>query len=255
MASATEFSVPRIGADSGFNNYVLRAIDDAARDFLRARLIVRELRAGEVVLEQGVRPDHAIFVESGVISIISPMENGRMIEKVSVGMETYFGFPLALGIPDFMAPNACIVQVPGSALLLPIADLREALVRFPSFMTTTQRSAFALLQQTMQAVACTSLHSATQRISRWLLLAHDRCHSDELDLTQQALSDILGLRRATVSNACSEMQASGVITYRRGSMMVLDRMKLEALACECYRQAWRAGLLPLLLAEQERKRP
>ena len=235
MASSADFSVPRIGADSGFNNYILRAIDDEAREFLRPRLIARELRSGEVVLERGARPDHAIFVESGVISIMSPMENGRMIEKVSVGMETYFGFPLALGIPDFMAPNACIVQVPGTALLLPIADLRESLVRFPSLMTTTQRSAFALLQQTMQAVACTSLHSATQRISRWLLLAHDRCHSDELHLTQQALSDILGLRRATVSNACSEVQSAGAFAYRRGSIGELDKAKLECLGCECYR--------------------
>ena len=254
MRLSAECEEPRVGVDCGFNNYILRAIDEDARDFLRARLIPRELLSGEMMLEQGARLDHAIFVEAGVISIMSPMESGRKVEKVSVGLETYFGFPLAMDITDFIVPNHCIVQVPGRALLLPIADLREALEQFPSLGIATRRSAFALLQQTMQAVACTSLHSATQRVSRWLLQAHDRCHGGELELTQQALSEILGLRRATVSNACSVIQTEGAVAYKRGSIVVVDRAKLESLACECYRLAWRAGHLPLSMAEREQSR-
>ena len=88
--------------------------------------------------------------------------------------------------------------------------------------------------QLMQAVACASVHSAIQRLSTWLLQADDRTHSDSFDITQRTLADVLGFRLATISESCNRLLGLGAIRYSRGTLSIVDRVLLEAQACECY---------------------
>lgn len=222
-------------------NRVVRALRPAAQDFLAKRLTTRATVAGEVIYEDGAPFTHAVFPHHGVFSLMARMQNGKTVEKASIGVEGFLGFALILGGGN--AISTSVVQVPGYASWLSIADLDEALAEFECVRETMLRYAKSLITQLMESVACNSLHSAEQRLGRWLLHAHDRIDGDRFMITQQALSEILGLRRATVSETCSQLQSVGILDYSRGVITIVDRLALERRACECYRRVCRASLL------------
>lgn len=168
------------------------------------------------------------------------MEDGRSVEKTSIGLEGLLGFVLLMGGNG--ALSRTVVQVPGYASWISIADLDTALETFPCVRETMLRYAKLLITQTMESVACISQHRAEQRVSRWLLQAHDRVQGDVFQITQQAVSDILGLRRATVNEICSRLQEEKILTYVRGSLTILDRPGLERRTCECYHRIRRLSL-------------
>jgi CRP-like cAMP-binding protein len=229
-----------IGGDLEIRNRVLLSLRPAAQDFLSRRLITSHTFAGQIIYEDGAPFTHAVFPHDGVLSLMANMESGRSVEKASIGPEGFLGFVLIMG--GSRAVSTSTVQVPGYASWLALTDLHEALAQFECVRQAMLRYAAALITQLMESVACNSLHSAEQRVSRWLLQASDRVAGDSFQLTQQALSEVLGLRRATVSDVCSELQVAGILEYSRGTVTVSDRRSLEHRACECYARIHRAWL-------------
>lgn len=213
-------------------NRILKSLRPAAQQFIAERVITRRVFAGEVINEDNQPFTHAVFPHEGVISLMARMSDGKSVEKTSIGLEGFLGFVHIMGGGE--AVSRSVVQVPGYASWLSIAHLDEALEEFTCVRETMLRYAKSLIVQLMETVACNSLHSAEQRIVQWLLLAHDRVDGDLFSITQQAVADVLGLRRATVSEVCSQLMAAGLLNYARGEIEVRQREGLESRACECY---------------------
>jgi len=185
-----------------------------------------------VLFEEDEPITHAIFPQSGVLSMMAEMKDGRTVEKASIGNEGFVGFTYLMG--GTSVGSRTVVQVPGYATWLSIGDLEEAMARFVCVREAMLRYAKALIVQLMEVVACNSLHTAEQRVSGWLLLADDRMQGQSFNLTQEALARGLALRRATVSEICSILLHEGAISYSRGQMTILNRQRLHDHACECY---------------------
>lgn len=175
---------------------------------------------------------HAYFVETGVISVLSIMRDRTAIETATIGCEGMIGLPVYQGV-DAVAEQA-FVQVPGDAHRMPAAVFRDLSHRLPTLSRTLDRYAVCLFTLAAQCSGCNRVHSMEQRLARWLLMVHDRMPDDTFELTQDFLSQMLGVRRATVSETASQLQQAGIIAYTRGRVTILDRHGLENASCECY---------------------
>lgn len=175
---------------------------------------------------------HVYFVESGVISVLSVMRDRRAIETATIGCEGVIGLPVFLGVDT--VPEQAFVQVPGEAYRMPAASFRDLSQRLPTLARALNRYAACLFTLAAQCSGCNRVHSMEQRMARWLLMVHDRMPGDSFELTQDFLSQMLGVRRATVSETASHLQQAGLISYSRGRVTVDDRDGLERVACECY---------------------
>ena len=144
-----------------------------------------------------------------------------------------------VGIALFMGggtmPNRAVVQSAGGAIRMKARVLQDEFARGGKFQLVLLRYTQALITQISQTAVCNRLHSVEQQLCRWLLLSHDRLKADELIMTQELIADMLGVRREGVTVAAGRLQDSGAIRYVRGHIKILDRKKLEATVCECYR--------------------
>lgn len=175
---------------------------------------------------------HAWFVESGVISVLSLMRDRTAIETATIGCEGLIGLPLFQGV-DAVAEQA-FVQVPGEAYRMPGPLFRDLSHRLPTLSSVLNRYAVCFFTLAAQSSGCNRVHTMEQRLARWLLMVHDRMPGDVFELTQDFLSQMLGVRRATVSETASQLQQVGLISYTRGRVTILDREGLERASCECY---------------------
>jgi len=214
-------------------NRLLRSLAMADFDRLAKVAGLVDLERGLVLYEAETTVDKVWFPETGLISIISCMLSGSMIETSVVGCEGGLGFIEAAG--GGMVFSRAVVQVPGRFVSVPAASYRAAFDGSASLRSTVQDHTELLLTEARQAMACVALHSAPQRLAWWLLEAQDRIGgSNQLPLTQEFLAVMLGVTRPTVSIVASELQRAGLINYRRGNITVLNREGLEREACECY---------------------
>ena len=172
------------------------------------------------------------FIEAGVVSLMSVFENGTTAEMATVGREGVVAVGSLLG--GEAALGRYVVQIPGSALAIDTVRFSALLRRSPRLRAACDAYAQAFFAQLLQNVACNSIHSAEERCARWLLTSHDRI-GYTFPLTHEVLAETLGVRRSTVTLVASALQRAGLIQYRRGMVTVLDRPRLEAAACECYR--------------------
>ena len=181
-------------------------------------------------------PDQPIeavyFPVNGVVSMLAHMDNGELIEVATVGNEGMIGLPLFLGAEA--TPGVAFSQVPGDALRMSAKQFRKAIANNGPFTKMLHRYTQALMVQISQGNACNRAHSIEERCARWLLLTHDRVGEDEFMLTQEFLSQMLGVRRATVNTVAAAFQKAGLIDYSRGRIRILDRKGLEAASCRCY---------------------
>lgn len=227
-------------SDVSVRNVIIRTIRPEAQAFIAERWQTRPMQAGDVIYEAGQRFTHAVFPHTGVISYTPGGDSDHKFQKASIGNEGFVGFAYVMG---GTAPvNRIVVQVPGVASWLTVADLDEAMERFACVREAMLLYSKALIVQLMETVYCNTQHTAEQRICRWLLHAHDRMDAQDFRLTQDALASAMGLRRATVSQVCSAVMRTGAISYVRGRVSVLDRHKLEAHACDCYQRIVAAGI-------------
>jgi CRP-like cAMP-binding protein len=208
--------------------------DDLAR--LAPALERVELDTKQVVFDVDRPIEHVVFPEAAVVSILSVMADGSAIETATVGHEGMVGLPVFLGTDQMSAQAFC--QIPGPALRVRSDDFRGSLEGSRSLTLVLQRYTQALFLFVAQSSACNRLHSMPQRCARWLLHTHDRVGADvgrdDFPLTHQFLSQMLGVRRATVTECMRALQKAGAVSYVRGRVVVRDRAMLERAACECY---------------------
>jgi CRP-like cAMP-binding protein len=160
------------------------------------------------------------------------MADKTAAEVSVVGKEGMLGIPVFLGVDT--TPFKAIVQIPGEAMRMRVDDFKLAVNRISSFSSWIQRYIYSLLIQIVQSSACNSHHTVEQRCCRWLLSMHDNAMSDRFLITQEFLSHMLGVRRASVTEVAGKLQKAGLLGYSRGQMTICDRQGLEAASCECY---------------------
>jgi CRP-like cAMP-binding protein len=214
-------------------NQLLRFLPKAAIEFIAPHLERVPLTHGQSLFEPGDDVTHAHFPLGGaVVALVLPMRDGRVIEAATIGREGAIGGIVSLGSKPAYARAA--VQIPGEAMRVSVARLEAAKRAAPRAHDVLVRYADCLTAQVLQAVACAALHPLEARCARWLLMTHDRLQQTELPLTQEALSEMLGVARTYVTRIARELQRQGAISYRRGTIRILSRSQLEHTACECY---------------------
>lgn len=204
-----------------------------------------ELRMGEIISQPDEAIEYVYFPQSGTISIVALMEDGSQAEVGVIGSEGIYGLPVVLGTDS--SPFQAVVQIPGHALRLKARVLREELKDCGGFQKSLLLYAQAFFIQTAATAACNRAHRLDKRLARWLLMTQDRARVDDLQLTHDFISTMLGVRRAGVSVAANKLQAEGFINYSRGNIHILDRKGLEGFSCECYEVVRKefARLLPV----------
>jgi len=215
------------------------------QNFLLASIPPRELRRLEpflqpytmairdVMQEPGQPMPWVYFPLTGIASLVTTMENGDTVEAATVGNEGMIGLPMFLETGSVSIEG--FVQVPGTGLRMKASTFRSEVREGSALYDAIQRYSQVLMRLIAQSAACNRLHSLRERCARWLLMAHDRVEGDTFLLTQEFLSQMLGVRRATVTNAAGELRALGAIGYRQGRVEIQDRIALEKASCECYR--------------------
>jgi CRP-like cAMP-binding protein len=215
----------------GYRNRLLKAFDAATLERFAPRLERVSLQQREVLFDYDAPIAHVYFPETCIGSIVAVMADGSAVETATIGDEGLVGIALFFGTDRIAAQAFC--QVTGEALRMTAVDFQE-LLGVAAVRAVLGRYTQALLTQVSQSSACNRRHAMTQRCARWLLQTHDRVHRDEFPLTQDFLAQMLGVRRATVTEAAAGLQKAGVITYKYGRITVVDRAGLEARSCECY---------------------
>jgi CRP-like cAMP-binding protein len=191
------------------------------------------LNFGEIIYEFKGPIEHIYFPESGVLSMVGIAGNENLIEVGLLGHEGLSGLPLFLGIPN--SANRVIVQGDGIAKRMEAGLARAHFARGGAFHDSILLFTHELFLQVTQTINCNRHHEVQQRLSRWLLMMRDRVASNTLQLTQEFLSLMLGVRNQAVSRAAMRLQTEGSIKYSRGALTIVDRSQLEHSACECYR--------------------
>jgi CRP-like cAMP-binding protein len=213
-------------------NLLLDSLPKAESERIYPDLQFVQLPLGSVLYESGDVLRHVYFPTNSIVSLLYVMENGASAEIAVVGNEGIIGIALFMG--GETTPNRAVVQSAGQAYRLPAQRLKEEFRRNGGLQTLLLRYTQALLTQMAQTAACNRHHSVDQQLCRWLLLSLDRLQSDTVNMTQELIADMLGVRREGVTEAAGKLQRRGVIRYTRGKITVLDRAKLERISCECY---------------------
>lgn len=226
MSRTTEVSLPATA-----RSRILAALPDEEFQRLEPELEPVSLDFKDVLYDNDVPIEHVCFPEAGVVSILGVMADGTAVEVATIGNEGLVGLPTFLGAEKTV--GQAFVQVPGAGFRMAAAAFRRA-SSGGALHDVLQRYTQALFTQLAQNSACNRAHSIEERCARWLLMTHDRVGAARFPLTQEFLSQMLGVRRASVSAVASTLQSEGLIDYTRGVITVADRAGLEGAACECY---------------------
>jgi len=172
------------------------------------------------------------FPESGVLSLLSKMEDGTLIELATIGREGMVGVSVALGVSN--APDIVFCQVESTSRRIESKEFQGLQRKYPLLAELCQRYAVSLFSQVASTTGCNRTHSIQQRCARWMLHTLDRCDGNRFPLTQEFLAAMLGVSRTGVNLAAGILAKAKTITYVRGRVTVLDRKGLEAACCPCY---------------------
>ena len=220
------------GAHDPHQNHLLAALSPAAFDAVAADLELVAMRLGDMLYEPGEQLQHAYFPTTAIVSLHYVMETGASSETTGVGNEGLVGISLFMG--GDTTPSSAVVQTAGHAYRLQRHLVKAQFERVEKLRNLFLRYTQALMTQVTQTAGCNRHHSIGQQLCRLLLLTLDRIPSPELQMTQELIASLLGVRREGITDAARKLQEAGVIRYRRGHISVLDRAGLEARACECY---------------------
>jgi CRP-like cAMP-binding protein len=191
-----------------------------------------ELPQGFVLFEPGDEVDQVYFPLSGMVSLVIVMQDGKAIETATVGREGVVGAMAGLG--SHVARTRAIAQLPGLVCRISAPQLRRAAEASKPITDLCIRYNEVLLEQARVTAACNALHPVEARLCRWLLQSRDRAESDTILLTQEFLSEMLGVRRTSVTEVARKIQARGAISYSRGVIKILNLKTLNELSCECF---------------------
>jgi len=227
-------------------NHILAALPTATYGRLFPDLELVPLELGEVLYEPGSRQDYLFFPTTAVVSMLYVLENAESAEIAVVGYEGVIGISLFMG--GETTPSRAVVQNAGYAYRLKAAAMLTEFERGGAVQHLLLRYTQALITQMTQTAVCNKHHAIDQQLCRWLLLSLDRLPADELAMTRGLIANMLGVRRAGMTDAIDLLQSSGLIHYNAGTITVLNRSKLEQRVCECYAVVKREydRLLPIL---------
>ena len=214
-------------------NHLLSAVppEDFAR--LQPHLELSPLPLGWAVYESGGTQGCVYFPTDAIVSLLYVMEDGSSAEIAVVGNDGVVGISLFMG--GETTPSRAVVQSAGEGYRLKASLLKAEFERGGVVQHILLRYTQALITQMTQTAVCNRHHSVDQQLCRWLLLSLDRLPSNVLTMTQELIGNMLGVRREGVTEAAGNLQEAGIIQYRRGRITVVDRPKLEARVCECYK--------------------
>lgn len=216
----------------GCSNALLASLPAADHAHLYPRLERIEMPLDKLVYDSSTRQRYAYFPDDCIVSLRYVLQSGAADEIAVVGNEGLVGMACVLG-GDRM-PGCAVVRKGGHAWRIRAEFLREAFQHMPALQQGLMRYSQALLTQMAQTSVCNRHHSIDQQLCRWLLMSLDRLPSSEIATTQEQIAQMLGVRRAGITEAAGKLQRAGVIHYTRGRVTVLDRASLEARVCECY---------------------
>lgn len=214
-------------------NRMLRCLSEADYVRLASRLENVSIPRGTVVCNPGQPLEYAYFPIGCVLSSVIQLENGATVEATTIGNDGMVDVGLAVNRST--TPYLIIQQVSGDCLRMRADLLYDSLEELPRLRWMIHRYCLTLLHQSSQNSACNVQHSVEARLARWLLVCSDRCNRSEMDLTQEFLATMLGVRRQSVNLTVGLLQRAGLISFRRGAVRIVNRAGLEATACECYR--------------------
>jgi len=224
MPGATQLASP---------NRLLDALPRKEYRKLLAILEPVELAFGEILYESHAKIRHVYFPNDCFVSMLTTVDGGRAAEVGLIGSEGMIGVPMALGVP--ISPFRAVVQGGGTALRLRTDAFRRKFSESAALKREVFLFTHLLMIQIAQTAACNRFHVVIQRMARWMLMTSDRVKSDQFPITQEFLALMLGVRRVGVSATMSRLRERKLIAYRRGTITILDREGLAAVACGCYK--------------------
>jgi CRP-like cAMP-binding protein len=227
-------AIQRIERAPSGTNMLLELLPNDERTRLEAATRRIPIEPHDVMQRPGEDMRHVYFPLRGVISLMTPLEDGSTVETATIGNEGMVGIYAFLGGGGIENAQA-IGQVPGEALRMDADHFRAEVDGGGKLRQVLFAYSQALFAQISQGVACNGSHSIQYRCARWLLESHDRAGEDRFLLTQEFLADMLGVRRPSVTLAARTLQQAGLIEYERGRITIKDRRGLEEASCECYR--------------------
>jgi CRP-like cAMP-binding protein len=202
-------------------------------NLLLPRLEHVRFKVGHVLHETGETLKSAYFVNSGMVSLVSVFPDGKGVEVGLVGREGFIGLPLAVGFRT--AHTRAIILMDSSAFRIDSEFFNQVILHNKRLNLRLQQFSQMLAMEVTQLAACNRLHEVLQRLARWLLMSADVVESNYMCLTQESISLMLGTRRSSVTVAAGILENAGLITNSRGRIDIVDRARLEAASCDCYR--------------------
>jgi CRP-like cAMP-binding protein len=219
-------------SDAPISNRLLAALPAGEYRGLFPLLEQIPLNYGKNIYERGDVIHYVYFPNSGIISLLAAVEDSATLEVGIVGSEGIVGLPLFLGVK--ISNNDAIVQGAGFAMRMKAADFLTECRNGGALPQILKRFTHSLLTQISQSAVCFRFHLIEARFARWLLMTSDRMESNEFHLTQDFLSNMLGVRREAVNKSAVTLQQQHLITYSRGNISITNRRGLEMKACQCY---------------------
>lgn len=213
-------------------NYLLASLKDAEFERVVKKMEPVSLSLGEVLYESGSVLNYAYFPTTAIVSMLYLMENGGTAEIGIVGNDGVLGMAIFLG--GNTTTSRAVIQSAGDAYRIQPQDLRDEFKKGERFQDLLLRYTQAIVTQISQTAVCNRLHAVEKQLCRWLLLSHDRLQDDNLVMTHDLISNMLGVRREGITLAAKKLAAKKLIRNTRGTITVLDRQGLESAACECY---------------------
>lgn len=213
-------------------NHLLEALPES--DYVRIKPMLEHIKMplGHTLYESGGHLQHVYFPTTSIVSLLYVLESGASAEIAVVGNEGVLGISLFMG--GETTPSRAVVQSAGYGYRMKSSLLKQEFNRAGPMMHLLLRYTQALITQMAQTAVCNRHHSIEQQLCRWLLLSLDRLSADDLNMTQELIANMLGVRREGVTEAAGKLQRAGLIEYSRGHIHVLDRPRLEKQVCECY---------------------
>jgi CRP-like cAMP-binding protein len=214
------------------DNQLLAALPPKDYARLRSELVTVPMKLKQILWEPN-RPIEAVYFPIDAVASILALTDGHTVEVGTIGNEGLVGLPVFLGA--ITSSGRALVQVAGQGVRLDVAVFRREAHREGRLRQLLERYTQAFMTQVSQTTACNRAHSVKQRLARWLLIVRDRVNRNEFPLTHEFLGQMLGVRRATVSDTAAALQRVKLISYHRGVITIRDGRGLERRACECYR--------------------
>jgi CRP-like cAMP-binding protein len=214
-------------------NFILASLPEEELENLTPAMQIANMTPEDLIYRTNQTVEFVYFPTTAMLSWIATTSEGERVEVGVVGWEGMVGVPEMLGYK--VAPFTVEVELPGEVVRIRADVFRRSFERLDSIQKLLFRYTYTAHTQLAQSSVCNRFHTVEERMNRWLLMAHDRCETDELMLTQEILAGMIGARRPAVSIVLGNLQKAGLIKIERGKITILDREGMEKSACECYR--------------------